>query len=165
MMKREATLTAGAGMSMTGLKLVCRSHKLDKGQPPENARMKKRRITTPLAAGVAVAFLAGCAAQDEPSFAEDVKPVLDQYCLSCHVPGGEGYEASGLSMVSYEALMQGATNGPMVVAGDSLGSNLVVLMEGRADPSIYMPKGSHEKVPKANIDRIKAWIDDGAKDN
>ena len=127
--------------------------------------MNTRRFTTPLAAGFALALLAGCAGQDEPSFARDVKPVLDEYCLSCHVPDGQGYEASGLSMVSYEALMQGATNGPMVVPGDSLGSNLVVLMEGRADPSIYMPKGSHKKVPQAQIDGIKAWIDAGAKDN
>ncbi len=127
--------------------------------------MKNVRITAPLAAGVAMALLAGCTSEGAPSFSQDVKPVLDQYCLSCHVPGGQGYEASGLSMVSYEALMQGATNGPMVVAGDSLGSNLVVLMEGRADPSIYMPKGSHEKVPQAQIDRIKAWIDEGAKNN
>lgn len=122
-------------------------------------------IKTSLAAGVAMALLGGCAMQDEPTFAEDVKPVLDEYCLSCHVPGAEGYEVSGLSMVSYEALMQGATNGPMVVPGDSLGSNLLVLMEGRADPSIYMPKGSHKKVPQAKIDRITAWIDAGAKDN
>jgi hypothetical protein len=127
--------------------------------------MNTRRITTPLAAGFALALLAGCAGQDEPTFAQDVKPVLDEYCLSCHVPDGQGYEVSGLSMVSYDALMQGATNGPMVIPGDSLGSNLVVLMEGRADPSIYMPKGSHKKVPQAQIDRIKAWIDAGAKNN
>ena len=74
-------------------------------------------------------------------------------------------EASGFSMMSYDDLMKGTQFGPMVIAGDSEGSNMVVLMEGRADPSISMPHGSTKRVPKADIDTIRAWIDQGAKNN
>ena len=68
-------------------------------------------------------------------------------------------------MSSYASVMQGTRNGPMVIAGDSLGSNLVVLMEGRADPSIKMPHGSATKVSAAEIETIKTWIDQGARNN
>jgi hypothetical protein len=61
--------------------------------------------------------------------------------------------------------MQGTRNGPMVIPGDSMGSNLVVLMEGRADPSIKMPHGTRIKVSAAEIETVKTWIDQGAEDN
>ena len=95
----------------------------------------------------------------------DVKPVLDRYCLECHQPGGAGFVASGLDLSSYEGVMAGTRNGPMVIAGDSLGSNLLVLMEGRADPSIKMPHGTTEKVSAADINAIRLWIDQGAENN
>jgi len=119
------------------------------------------------ALGLALIALAAvfCAREQRVSFARDVKPVLDQYCVECHQPGGAGYAASGLDVTSYAGVMQGTRNGPMVIPGDSMGSNLVVLMEGRADPSIKMPHGSSTKVRVAEIDTISAWIDQGAKNN
>ena len=53
----------------------------------------------------------------------------------------------------------------MIVPGDSEGSNLIVLMEGRADPSISMPHGSAKPVGSADIETIRRWIDQGAKKN
>jgi hypothetical protein len=114
---------------------------------------------------LAPAALAACQSEQPVSFAADVKPVLDQYCVKCHQPGGAGFEASGLSMVTHADLLKGTRNGAMVVPGDSMGSNLVVLMEGRADPSIKMPHGNSEKVAQFQIDKIKRWIDQGALDN
>lgn len=111
------------------------------------------------------AGLAGCASEETVSFSQSVKPVIDQNCLACHQPGGAGLESSGFSMVSYEDLMRGTKFGPMIIAGDAEGSNLVVLMEGRADPSISMPHGSMKPVRKADIQTIRRWIDQGAKNN
>jgi len=110
-------------------------------------------------------MMAGCAREETISFSQDVRPILDQNCIACHQEGGEGMEASGFSMMSYDDLMRGTKFGPMVIAGDSAGSNMIVLMEGRADPSISMPHGSMKRVPKADIDTIRAWIDQGAKNN
>ncbi|MGD8347187.1 MAG: hypothetical protein PVI83_08060 [Lysobacterales bacterium] len=114
---------------------------------------------------LAVSLLTACSGEPEISFAQDVKPVLDQNCLSCHQPGGTGYEASGLSMVSYAELMKGTEGGAMIIPGDEMGSNLVVLMEGRADPSISMPHGKMEPVAAKNIELIKQWIAQGARNN
>ena len=125
----------------------------------------KRAYLTCLAIGLAPLALVACKGEPTMSFAQDVKPTLDQYCLECHQEGGAGHAASGLDMSTYEGLMKGTDSGPMVIAGDSLGSNLVVLMEGRADPSIAMPHGGSDKVSQAQIDAIKAWIDQGAMDN
>ena len=109
--------------------------------------------------------LSGCAREEAVSFSQDVKPIIDQNCLSCHKEGGEGFEASGFSMVTYDDLMKGTNFGPMIVGGDSAGSNMVVLMEGRADPSISKPHGAMEPVNKADIEIIRLWIDQGAINN
>jgi len=114
---------------------------------------------------LATGLLTACSGEPEISFSQDVKPVLEQNCISCHQPGGTGYEASGLSMVSYAELMKGTEGGPMIIPGDEMGSNLVVLMEGRADPSISMPHGNMEPVSSKKIGLIKQWIAQGAKNN
>jgi len=110
--------------------------------------------------------LAGCGAE-VVSFSQDVKPILDQNCLTCHKAGGEGFIASGFSMESYDGLMKGTRYGPMVIPGDSFSSNMVVLMEGRADPSISMPftHGKWKSIAKQDIQTIKLWIDQGGKNN
>ena len=69
------------------------------------------------------------------------------------------------TMETYDDLMKGTQFGPMVIAGDALGSNMLVLMEGRADPSISMPHGSMKPVPQTEIDTIRRWIEQGAKNN
>jgi hypothetical protein len=129
--------------------------------------MRKIAISGALLAGSAALFvLAGCGDEGGTvSYSRDVKPILQANCLECHQQGGSGFAASGFSMASYDDLMKGTQYGPMVVAGDSAGSNLIVLMEGRADPSISMPHGSSDPVPKADIDTIRRWIDQGAKKN
>lgn len=129
--------------------------------------MRKTSISGALLAGSASLFvLAGCGGDGGTvSYSRDVKPILQANCLECHQQGGSGFEASGFSMASYDELMKGTQYGPMVIAGDSAGSNLIVLMEGRADPSISMPHGSSDAVPKADIDTIRRWIDQGAKKN
>jgi len=121
--------------------------------------------TLPSLLPIFLILLAGCAREETVSFSQDVRPILDQNCIACHQPGGEGMEASGFSMMSYDDLMRGTKFGPMVIAGDSAGSNMIVLMEGRADPSISMPHGAMKPVRKADIDTIRAWIDQGAKNN
>lgn len=110
-------------------------------------------------------LLSACSGEPEASFSQDVRPILEKNCLSCHQAGGAGFEASGFSMASYDELMKGTDGGKMVIAGDVEGSNLVVLMEGRADPSISMPHGSMDPVPTQDIATIKKWIAQGAKNN
>lgn len=119
-------------------------------------------------AALLVGVLFGCGrSEPEPtvSFSKDVKPVLDRRCAECHSPGNPGYEASELSFATYDDLMKGTKFGAVVVPGDSLGSTLVVLIEGRAHPSIAMPHGDAKPLRQSEIDTIKKWIEQGAQNN
>ncbi len=109
--------------------------------------------------------MTGCGGEKTISFSQDIRPILDQNCIKCHQSGGVGTEASGFNMETYDDLMKGTKFGPMIIAGDAEGSNMVVLMEGRADPSISMPHGQQEPIPKQDILTIRQWIKQGAKNN
>jgi len=113
-------------------------------------------------AGAALA-LSACG-QREISYKADIAPIIGQYCVECHKPTGKGFEKSGQAMSPYEALMKGTKFGPTIKPKDSFTSSLVMMIEGRVDPSIKMPH-TKEPVPKAKIDLIKQWIDQGAKNN
>jgi hypothetical protein len=100
--------------------------------------------------------------QKQVSYAEDIAPIFRGWCVSCHQPGGEGAQQSGLDLTSYAGLMKGTKFGPMVIPGDPDRSNLIVLIEGRAD--IAMPLG-HKPLPVCLRNNIWSWIFQGAKDN
>ena len=114
---------------------------------------------------LAPVLITACSGEEPVSFSQDVKPIIAENCLACHESGGAGTEASGFNMASYDDLMKGTNFGPMVIAGDSEGSNMIVLMEGRADPSISMPHGNMDPVAKKDIATIRRWVDQGAKNN
>lgn len=123
--------------------------------------MLKRAVLITLSSASLVALLAGCG--DKPlTYQADIKPIIDANCVSCHVPGGTGYDTTGLQLDSYEALMKGTKLGPVVVAGSSVSSTLYRLVSGQADPSIRMPHGQ-AALPDADVAKIAAWIDQGAK--
>jgi len=109
--------------------------------------------------------MAACSGEPTVSFSADVKPILDQNCVQCHQAGGQGEVASGFDLTTYDGVMKGARFGPMVIAGDVEGSNMLVLMEGRADPSISMPHGQQKPVSAEEIETIRLWIEQGAKNN
>ncbi len=103
-----------------------------------------------------------CAQQQQISYADDIAPIFRGWCVSCHQPGGQGTVASGLDLTTYAGLMKGTKFGPMVIPGDPDRSNLIVLIEGRAD--ISMPLG-HKPLPDCLRRNIWSWIFQGAKDN
>jgi hypothetical protein len=109
-------------------------------------------------------ILPGCEKQPV-SYKADVRPFLDNYCMRCHGEGGEGSKESGLRMDDYDSLMKGTVHGPVIKPGDSFTSALVMLVEGRADPSLRMPHDEGKAPTQAEIDMLKAWIDQGAKNN
>jgi Planctomycete cytochrome C len=112
---------------------------------------------------VCVFMLSACSPRNV-SFRADVQPILKKYCLECHVPGGAGYNASSFDMSSYETVMKGGSFGPFVIPGDPFTSTLNMLVEGRADPSIQMPHG-REKLGDREIEILKVWVQEGARDN
>ena len=114
-------------------------------------------------AAVAALAVAACAPSGV-SYNKDVQPILSKNCSECHVPGQKGFEASGLDTTSYQALMKGGKFGQLVKPGDALSSSLNMLVEGRAHSSIQMPHG-RAKLPDKEIEILKVWVNEGAKNN
>lgn len=102
--------------------------------------------------------------QSKMSFREDVVPILKGRCESCHQPGGDGAQKSGLDLTSYAGIMKGTKFGPMVIPGDPQSSNLMVLLDWRAAPELRMPHGK-KQLSSCDRNAIRAWIREGAKDN
>jgi len=91
-----------------------------------------------------------------PSFATDVAPILRKNCMACH---SSSEHKSGLSLDSYESLMQGGKHGRVVVANDAASSRLIQMLEGKVNPQ--MPAGE-EPLADADIAKIKEWINAGS---
>lgn len=96
------------------------------------------------------------------SFKEDILPTLQTRCVECHKPGGEGFTKSGLDLQSYEGLMKGTHDGPMVTPGNAMTSNLLVLVEGKA--GIRMPH-NRRSLNRCELQALRDWVNQGAHDN
>jgi hypothetical protein len=92
----------------------------------------------------------------EVSFANDVLPILESRCLTCH--GGDRIEGE-LVVSSYADLMAGGKDGAVVIPGDAAGSMLYDLAA-----SGKMPKRGAKLTP-VQLAVIEAWINAGAPDN
>lgn len=99
------------------------------------------------------------------SYQRDIRPIIHDYCLNCHEPGGKGYEKSGLDMRTYQSLMKGTQFGAVIKPGDSFTSILIQVVEGRVHASIRMPYGMNGGLSQQSIAALKKWVDQGAKDN
>ncbi len=94
-------------------------------------------------------------------------------CVMCHESGGEGIEKSGFGVQNYNSIMEGTKYGPLVVPGDSASSSLYLVVAHKTDTRIHMPphhetslaEGEGAALTPAQIETIKLWIDQGAKNN
>ena len=128
--------------------------------------MRAYRLSCLVLATLSLAIAPGCAKkQREVSYKNDVAPILAANCASCHVAGQPGHAASGFDLEGYDSLMKGTRYGAVVIPGDPLTSALVMLIEGRADPSLKMPHGDAKPLTKDEIKTIRRWVKQGAKNN
>jgi len=113
---------------------------------------------------VLVAFIVcSCASDPVIGYRDDIEPVLQQKCLECHLPpDGEGYVSTGLSLRSYDALMDGTMFGMVIIPGDSRRSVLNKLVEHRAGALKGMPPGSVKTLTDEEIELFRLWVDQGA---
>jgi hypothetical protein len=91
-------------------------------------------------------------------YLRDVKPVLAARCYACH---GPDKQRSGLRLDTAAAVLKGGNSGPAVVPGNSDSSRLIQAVTGAPDVQAMPPKGP--RLTAAEIDRLRAWIDQGAK--
>jgi len=116
------------------------------------------------AAAILLAPIDEACAAEVTSFADDVFPIFKGRCVSCHAPGGEGFEKSGLDLSTYEGVMKGTKMGPMVIPKDPDSSNLIWLLDWRGAPETRMPHGK-KKLSTCDRNAIRSWIREGAKNN
>jgi hypothetical protein len=94
-----------------------------------------------------------------PNFNDDIVPVLRQHCMNCH---GNDKQRGGLNVATYTAMMAGGSSGNVLTAGDPNKSRLFTLTAHTEEPK--MPPNA-AKIPQPQIDLMKLWIEQGAKEN
>ena len=96
---------------------------------------------------------------NQPVFTLAVKPVLDQYCVSCH---GPDKSKGDLRLDAHEWLVHGGESGPVLVSGNSAQSLIVKRMSLPLSHEDHMPPDGKPQPSSQDLRLIKAWIDDGA---
>jgi hypothetical protein len=99
-------------------------------------------------------------AQQQPSFARQVKPFLAKYCLECH---NAAKLKGSLNLETYAMLVEGGKSGSPLVAGKPDESLLVLLPEGKQKPAMP-PKSARQPKPEETA-VLRAWVAAGAKDD
>jgi nitrate/TMAO reductase-like tetraheme cytochrome c subunit len=89
------------------------------------------------------------ASVDTPTFENYVGPLLATKCTGCH----GNLATAGLNMLTYQSLMKGSENGPVIVQGDSAGSRLF---------QVQSAGGHFANLTAEELTMIQQWIDSGA---
>ena len=103
------------------------------------------------------------------SFKNDVAPIVQKHCLPCHAE--ENFNPSELSLDSYNNVMAGGKHGVPVVPGKA--SESIIVQKIESDPPFgdQMPlarkknPGPPNKLTPEEVETIKLWINQGAKNN
>jgi hypothetical protein len=93
------------------------------------------------------------------SFSRDVAPILNRQCANCH---GPKKAKGGFRLQTFDNLMQcGSSKKPPITPGSAEKSRLYQLLV-TTDEEDLMPKDA-DPLPKAQIEIIRRWIEQGAK--
>jgi uncharacterized membrane protein len=90
------------------------------------------------------------------SFAHDIVPIIESRCINCH--GGQRTE-KGLDLTTFDGLMAGSENGPVLTPGDAADSKFVELVANQK-----MPKRGPKLTPP-QIELFTEWVNQGALNN
>jgi mono/diheme cytochrome c family protein len=125
-------------------------------------KVLKMGLAAWILATVAIALLslsqpAKSADAPAPTFAKEVKPFLQNYCISCH---GANKPKAGINLESYDKLINGGKS--LVKIGKPDDSRLCQVCEGKGKP---MPPKKSKQPTADEIKSVRAWIADGAKNN
>ncbi len=113
--------------------------------------MKKLTVVVP----VLVAFLGANASPEKPNFQDDIIPVFEQSCNSCHNPDKA---RGGLDLTSMNGIVAGGSSGEVASPGDP-DNSLIYTLAARLQEPHMPPRG--EKIAKSHLLLIKNWISQG----
>ncbi len=94
-------------------------------------------------------------------FTDVIQPVLKSKCQSCHRSGKSKGE---LDMSSYESLLKGGENGPVILAANAEKSELIRRVTLPSDHEDFMPAEGKKPLTEEEIQLITWWIEKGNAD-
>lgn len=105
-------------------------------------------------------FCCSCS-NNEISFNDHIKPLLNQKCVSCH---GGVKKAGGLSLLYRDAaIAKNEKSGKAAIVPGSATSSEIYKRIISDDPEYSMPRDLDHSLTQVEIDLIEKWIDEGAK--
>ena len=102
----------------------------------------------------------------EVSFSEQILPIFERSCTSCHGgvdANGERRAEEELDLSSYDGVMAGSAYGTVVEPGDADASVLVDMVSAGDMPS--QDDGPVDPLTPEEIELIRTWINEGAANN
>ncbi|WP_162416770.1 DUF1553 domain-containing protein [Cyclobacterium roseum] len=96
--------------------------------------------------------------EDPISYNRDIRPIINQKCISCH---GGVKQSGGFSLLfESDAKMPTESGKPAIIPGDADASEMLTRLQ-HPDPEMRMPLGKNP-LSETEIELIKKWIDQGA---
>ena len=92
-------------------------------------------------------------------YAKQINPILDANCVTCH---GAGETKGGLRVDSYEFLMKGGKDGPVIVPGQPDKSLLLQRVTLPPSHKQFMPAEGKPPLKPEEIAWLTAWVQQGA---
>lgn len=89
-------------------------------------------------------------------FVEQIQPLLESKCISCH---GRDKQEGGLRLDSLQGAKEGGDSGPAIAPGD-IDKSLLVKAIAFRDPDLQMPP--RQKLADREIELLTKWVADGA---
>ena len=108
--------------------------------------------------------IARAGAGDKIQFMRDVAPILIDNCFNCH--GSANQNSGNFSLYTFNLLMRGGQDGPVVAPGNPEGSVFVQMLRGTAkaqDGTTRPRMPRNGQLDAAEMDTLVNWIRDGAK--
>jgi uncharacterized membrane protein len=96
---------------------------------------------------------------DKPTYAKDIKPLIDRSCVKCH---GPEKRKSGLRLDKKRFAMKGGETGLAIVPGDPEKSLFYKYISAPPDDDDVMPSKG-KLLALSEIETVKRWIEQGAE--
>ena len=100
--------------------------------------------------------------EDTPVFVSHIQPILKDYCFQCH---SEEKIKGELRLDTYEFIMAGGVNGPVLLPGDSEGSNMLHVIHLPIDEDEHMPPKGKPQPAEDIVNLLAWWINEGASES
>jgi hypothetical protein len=97
------------------------------------------------------------AAGQTVDYVRDIQPIFEKYCADCH---GRSKARAQLRLHAPEWVRKGGQSGPILIAGNSHGSELMRRILDESDED-RMPLDA-DPLPPPEVAKLRAWIDQGA---